>query len=159
LLYSRNFAFLEHVKTEFTSLYKDRRIEKANAYGLDKDFGPHLRSAMHFYNSNGERLRRDAKVEDLVKQIESMKTVMGRNIHLALERGENLESLVEKSDKMQKDSLVFKKRGNQLMKIMRWQNMKYTCCLWGLGIGLVWFFVSCLCGLNLARCIPDKESD
>jgi hypothetical protein len=159
LLYSRNFAFLEHVKTEFTSLYKERRIEKANAYGLDKDFGPHLRSAMHFYNSNGERLRREAKVEDLVKQIESMKTVMGRNIHLALERGENLDSLVEKSDKMQKDSLVFKKRGNQLMKIMRWQNVKYSCLLGGLVICLVWVFVSCLCGFNLSRCISNQGSD
>jgi hypothetical protein len=159
LLLSRNFAFLELVNTEFTSLYKERRIEKANAYGLDKDFGPHLRSAMHYYNSNGERLRREAKVEDLVKQIESMKTVMGRNIHLALERGENLDNLVEKSDKMQKDSLVFKKRGNQLKKTIRWQNMKYACCLGGLVICLVWFFVSCLCGLNLSRCIQDKGSN
>lgn len=153
-----NFAFLEHVKTEFTSLYKEKRIEKANAYGLDKDFGPHLRSAMHYYNSNSERLRREAKVENLVKQIESMKAVMGRNINLALERGENLQELVEKSDQTRRDSLVFKKRGDHLKKIMMWQNMKYSFVLGGLAFGLVWLFVSCMCGLNLSRCIPNQGS-
>jgi hypothetical protein len=144
------------VKTEFTSLYKERRIENANAYGLDKDFGPHLRSAMHYYNSNSERLRREAKVENLAKQIESMKAVMGRNINLALERGENLNKLVEKSDQTRRDSLVFKKRGEHLKKTMMWQNMKYSFFLGGLAFGLVWLFVSCMCGLNLSRCIPNQ---
>lgn len=146
------------MKTEFTSLYKERHIEKANAYGLDKDFGPHLRSAMHYYNSNSERLRREAKVENLVKQIESMKAVMGRNINLALEREGNLHKLVEKSDQTRRDSLVFKKRGEHLTKIMLWQNMKYSFFLGGLAFGLVWLFVSCMCGLNLSRCIPNQGS-
>lgn len=146
------------MKTEFTSLYKERRIEKANAYGLDKDFGPHLRSAMHYYNSNSERLRREAKVENLVKQIESMKAVMGRNINLALEREGNLHKLVEKSDQTRRDSLVFKKRGEHLKKITMWQNMKYSLFLGGLAFGLVWLFVSCMCGLNLSRCIPNQGS-
>lgn len=146
------------MKTEFTSLYKERRIEKANAYGLDKDFGPHLRSAMHYYNSNIERLRREAKVENLVKQIESLKTVMGRNINLALERGENLQMLAEKSDQMRRDTQVFKKRGNHLKKTMMWQNTKYSFFLGGLAVGLVWLLMSCICGLNFSRCIPKQGS-
>jgi hypothetical protein len=146
------------VKTEFTSLYKEQRIEKANAYGLDKDFSPHLRSAMHYYNSNSERLRREAKVENLVKQIESMKTVMGRNINLALERGENLQMLADKSDQMRRDTQVFKKRGSHLKKTMMWQNTKYSFFLGGLVVGLVWLFVSCICGLNFSRCIPKQGS-
>lgn len=153
------FQFLEHVRDEFRSLYKERRIEKANAYGLDKDFGPHLRSAMHYYNTNREKLQRDSTVEDLRLQVESLKVIMGRNITLLLERGENLEALVDKSNQMMGDTQVFKKRSRQLKTRMRWQYHKNSCLLAFLVIGVVWIGLSCVCGFNFSRCIPHNDDE
>lgn len=153
------FLFLQHVRDEFRSLYKERRIEKANAYGLDKDFGPHLRSAMHYYNTNHEKFQREAKVEDLRLQMESLKVIMGRNITLLLERGENLEMLVDKSNQMMGDTAVFKKRSRQLRSLMQWQYYKTSCLLTFLVIGVVWLGLSCVCGFNFSRCIPVDDED
>lgn len=157
LIYSC-FKFLQHVRDEFRSLYKERRIEKANAYGLDKDFGPHLRSAMHYYNTNREKLAREAKVEGLLEQMESMKLVMGRNINLLLERGEQLDMLVDKSNEMMDGTSVFKKRSGQLKSQMRWRYFKNSCLCTALAVVALWFFLSCACGFNFSRCIPDKHS-
>jgi vesicle-associated membrane protein 7 len=152
------FLFLHHAKDEFRSLYKERKIEKANAYGLNKDFGPHLRSAMHYYNTNREKLARDAQVADLQDQIESMKMVMGRNINLLLQKGEQLDMLVDKSNQMMDDTSVFKKRSGQLKSQMRWRYYKSSCLCSVLAFVAIWFFLSCACGFNFSRCIPDNSS-
>jgi vesicle-associated membrane protein 7 len=152
------FLFLHHAKDEFRSLYKERKIEKANAYGLNKDFGPHLRSAMHYYNTNREKLARDAQVADLQDQIESMKMVMGRNINLLLQKGEQLDMLVDKSNQMMDDTSVFKKRSGQLKSQMRWRYYKNSCLCSVLAFVAIWFFLSCACGFNFSRCIPDNSS-
>jgi len=149
---------LQHVKDEFRSLYKERRIEKANAYGLNKDFSPHLRSAMHYYNTNSTKFAREAKVGGLLEQVESMKLVMGRNINLLLERGEQLDMLVDKSNQMMDDTAVFKKRSGQLKSQMRWQYYKNSCLCMFLVAGIIWLGLSCACGFNFSRCIPDKSS-
>jgi vesicle-associated membrane protein 7 len=152
------FLFLHHAKDEFRSLYKERKIEKANAYGLNKDFGPHLRSAMHYYNTNREKLARDAQVADLQDQIESMKMVMGRNINLLLQKGEQLDMLVDKSNQMMDNTSVFKKRSGQLKSQMRWRYYKNSCLCSVLAFVAIWFFLSCACGFNFSRCIPDNSS-
>lgn len=153
----RCFKFLNHVKDEFRSLYRERRIEKANAYGLDKDFGPHLRSAMHYYNTNSTKFARETKVEALKAQVESMKDVMGRNIQLQLDRGEQIDSLVEKSSQMMDDTKVFKKRSGQLKSQMRWRYYKNSVVCMFLVVGLIWLIASGICSFNFSRCIPDKN--
>jgi len=149
---------LQHIRDEFRSLYKEKRIEKVNAYGLDKDFGPHIRSAMHYYNTNREKFAREAKVEELRQQVESMKLVMGRNINLLLDRGEQLDMLVDKSNQMMDDTAVFKKRSGQLKSQMRWRYYKNSCLCMFLVAGIIWLGLSCMCGFNFSRCIPDKSS-
>ena len=113
---------------------------------------------MHYYNANREKFQREAKVEDLREQVENMKTIMGRNINLVLERGENLEMLMDKSNQMVEDTAVFKKRSGQLKSRMRWQYYKYSCLLTFLVIGVVWLGLSCVCGFTFSRCIPDGSS-
>lgn len=152
------FKFLNHVKDEFRSLYKERRIKRAHAYGLDKDFGPHLRSAMHYYNSNLLNLAREAKVEGLREQVESMKLVMGRNINLLLQRGEQLDALEEKSKVLMEDTEVFKKRSSQLKSHMWWQYYKTSCLLMFLVVGVIWLIFSSICGFNFSRCMPSNSS-
>lgn len=113
---------------------------------------------MHYYNTNREKLARDEKVQDLQEQVESMKLVMGRNINLLLERGEQLDMLVDKSNQMMDDTSVFKKRSGQLKSQMRWRYYKNSILCTALAIVAVWFILSCACGFNFSRCIPDNSS-
>ena len=117
-----NFVFLEHVQKEFTKLFKPDRISKANAYSLDKIFKPNMRSAMHYYNINHQSLAREESVQKVMAKVQDLKEVMNRNINLLLERGENLDALLDKSDLLQEDAKVFKKKSRVML---RQQQRKY----------------------------------
>lgn len=114
-----NFAFLDHVQLEFTKLFKPNRIKNANAYALDKIFKPNMRSAMHYYNTNHKDLARQESVQKVMAQVQDLKQVMNRNINLLLERGENLEALLDKSNWLQEDAKVFKKKSRVMLQQQR----------------------------------------
>jgi hypothetical protein len=147
-----NLAFLDHVMKEFTRLYRARRIERANAYAMEKDFKPHFRSAMHYYNSNHEMLRRDAKIQQLTSKIERMKDVMGENIQLMLRRGETLESMSAKAESMKRDSVVFKKQSNQLKNTLKWKHRKYQVLIALFVGGIFYVCLTAACGFTFQHC-------
>lgn len=120
----RNFAFLQSVARDFTAKYSARRIRNCNAYALDKDFRPTLRSALNYYNNNAASLSRDHKVNALMAQVEDMKTLLGRNINLLIERDTKIDRLMEKSEQTKRDSLIFKRKSIRMKREARNKNAK-----------------------------------
>eukprot|EP00934_Nitzschia_sp_Nitz4_P006628 Nitzschia sp. Nitz4//scaffold3_size479765//123077//123949//NITZ4_000053-RA/size479765-processed-gene-0.65-mRNA-1//1//CDS//3329550617//6618//frame0 len=127
------FAFLQAVNRDFVSTYTARRIRNCNAYAMDKDFKPTLRSTLDYYNLNRAKLSRDQKINALMAQIEDMKAVLGRNITLLLERETKIDRLVEKSERTRRDSLIFKKKSIRVKRELRQKSYK----LWFLIAGLI----------------------
>lgn len=111
-----NFAFLEHVEKEFRRLHKPNRIKDANAYSLDATFKPNVRDAMHHYNTNHKSLAREESVQNVMAKVQDLKEVMNRNINLLLERGNQLDELLDKSDLLQQDAKVFKKKSRVMLR-------------------------------------------
>ena len=112
----RNFAFLQALSHDFGGRYTKRRIKYANSYAFDKEFKPVLRATMHHYNINRAELGRDGRVNHLLARVEDLKSVLGQNLTLLLEREHHLDSLVAKSEQARRDSMVFKRKSVKVKK-------------------------------------------
>jgi hypothetical protein len=136
-----NFAFLQAVASDFTSNYSARRIRNCNAYALDKDFRPTLRTALNYYNTNAKALSRDAKINALMGQVEDMKTVLGRNMQLLIDRETRIDRLMQKSQQTKRDSLVFKQKSIRMKREQRNKSWKMTLVMGGTFLCLVLVFM------------------
>jgi vesicle-associated membrane protein 7 len=147
-----NFAFLQALAHDFGGRYNKRRIRNSNAYGMDKDFKPMIRSTMHHYNIHRADLMRDAQVNHLLAKVEDLRNVLGRNMELLLEREQQLDSLMDKATQARRDSMVFKKKG---VKMKRTMEMK-SCKMWFLiCMSLTVFFyviITSTCGFRFQYC-------
>lgn len=147
-----NFAFLNQIQEEFTRQYASHRIKKANAYSMDKSFSRQLGSIMHRYNTNQSTMARGDKINSLHAEVDDLKTVMGRNINVMLTRGENLDELVEKSEMLRGETVVFKKRSTELKRILWTRNYKYMSILALFVLALIYFMAAAVCGPFFQRC-------
>ncbi|KAL3934538.1 MAG: hypothetical protein SGBAC_009765 [Bacillariaceae sp.] len=126
------FACMQAICRDFTSRYKQRKYQTCNAYSLNTQFTPNLRSAMHYYNINCDKLSRDQHVNELMVQVEDMKAILGRNVQLLLDRGEKVDRLLATSDSALRDSNVFRQRSERVKKLKKLQKIKTYMILGGL---------------------------
>lgn len=84
----------------------------------------------------------NSKIDDITIQIDQTKDVMKDNIEKTLQRGEDLDRLIDKTDEMNKNASVFQKKATVLRKHMCWQNYKYM-----LLIGFIVLIVLIVLGL------------
>jgi len=150
---SSNFAFLQQVQADFCRQYGNIRIKLANAYGMNSNFQPTLRSLMHHYNINHKELARDDKVRQLMGQVSDMKDVMGRNIEVMLHTQESsLQTLKDTSDQLMTDAQVFRQRGSVMLRKQRIR----LCMMYGgtvvVAILLLTWVTLAFCGFGLQYC-------
>jgi len=126
------FACMQAICRDFTGRYSKKKLQSCNAYKLNTEFTPNLRSAMHYYNINREKLSRDRHVNELMTQVEDMKALLGRNIQLLLDRGEKVDRLMATTDRALRDSAVFRKRSDRVKKLKKLKMIKSYIILAGL---------------------------
>jgi hypothetical protein len=107
---------------------------------------------MHYHNIHHNEIRQDEKVALLMAQVQDIRKVMGRNLHMILERGEKFEGLLTKSEVLTKDAQIFKKRTNTAKCMM--QRKYYSWYAMGIGIVALFIYVVVVfsCGLRLEYC-------
>lgn len=99
------FAFLEDIK----GLWRERigEAEKsALAFSLNDMFAPILRQRMEYYAGNPQATDNISKVQ---AQIDNVRDVMMENIDKLLERGEKVELLVDKTEKLNAQAFKFER--------------------------------------------------
>merc|ERR1711915_1136090 len=69
------------------------------------------------------------KAQKVLGQVDVVKGQMQDNIAGMLENTERAESLAEKSDQLNEQASVFKKKAVDLKRQMRWKNLKMTIIL------------------------------
>lgn len=126
------FAFLADVKSRFETTYGDH-MQTANAFAMNEDFSPVLQRQMTFYNDNPN----SDPLSKVQNQIKDVKNVAMKNIEKVLERGEKIDLLVDKTDRMRTTAVKFHKTSRRLKNTMWWQNVK----MWLIIIGVVGFVV------------------
>ena len=71
------------------------------------------------------------KTSKVLGQVDAVKSKMQDNIAGMLKNTEKAETLAEKSDQLNEQASVFKKRSTDLKKQMQWKNLKMTLILGG----------------------------
>ncbi len=99
------FAFLEDIKTLWREKYGSVE-QSALAFSLNDLFSPVLRQRMEYFSSNPQAADNIARVQ---AQIDTVKDVMVENIDRVLERGEKIELLVDKTEKLNQTAFKFEK--------------------------------------------------
>ncbi|KFM77013.1 Vesicle-associated membrane protein 7, partial [Stegodyphus mimosarum] len=97
------FAFLKEIKTRFTSGSLAIRALTATEHEFDRDFSYILKDQMIKYST-------DAPVDGVgrvKKQVEEVMSVMSDNIEKVVDRGERLESLLDKTNELELSSTQF----------------------------------------------------
>lgn len=119
------FLFLMDLESIFRSKYLGQAVGGSvealrGVPGLDKDLQDLLDRA-----DRGEN-----DVSGLARQeIEQVKTIMIENVERVLERGERINLLVSKTDRMNNNAVEFRKRSNAVKQAMWWANIKYVLLL------------------------------
>ena len=89
---------------------------------------------MNYYNNAGSNVDGLSAVKN---QIEDVKSVMVENIEKVLERGEKIELLVDKTDRLNQQAFQFVSNSKKLRTAMWWKNVRWAAFLTVAGAFLV----------------------
>ncbi|XP_068659003.1 vesicle-associated membrane protein 724 [Aristolochia californica] len=116
-----SIAFLECLKNDFKKRYGGGKADTAMAKSLSKEFGPAMKEHMQYIIDHAEEIEKLLKVK---AQVSEVKSIMLENIDKAMDRGEKLDTLTEKTEDLRSHAQEFKKQGTHIRRKMWFQNMK-----------------------------------
>ena len=155
--------FLEQIQTDFSKKYSKKKVEKANAYSMEKAYSSTLRDTMHHYNVNRTTMARSVKVNELHIKIDDLKKVMAKNIQVVLENTASVEEILKVTAELEQESVIFKKRAVKTKRHMMVQHCSSWLRHWGLIAGivlaLVYFFAASICGPTFSRCSVQNDDE
>ena len=145
------FAFLLELKKKFLGQFKPETTEFMSlpAYGAAA-FNATLKAMLQQYNTAPPN---DA-LANARKEIDSVKDIMTENIERVLERGERIDLLVDKTDRLGGSARDFRVRSRGLRRQMWWKNVRLMVLLVVVVVFLIYLFVGFGCGLPAwGKCI------
>lgn len=147
------FAFLEDVMKAWREKYF--AVEQtALAFSLDDVFKPVLQQRIEFYNNNPSA----DNISRVQAQIDTVKDVMVENIDRVLERGEKIELLVDKTDRLNQQAFKFERSSRTLKREMLWKKYRNYCILIAIVLLVILFIVAMVCGLTFTdKCSAPKK--
>ncbi|PNY17094.1 vesicle-associated membrane protein 724-like protein [Trifolium pratense] len=115
-----SIAFLERVKADFKKRYGGGKADTAIAKSLNKEFGPIMKEHMKYIIDHAEEIEKLLKVK---AQVSEVKSIMLENIDKAIDRGENLTVLSDKTETLRAQAQDFRKQGTQVRRKM-WEEVE-----------------------------------
>ena len=82
-------------------------------------------------------MSKDKKLIEAQQSVEELKSTMQTNITLAIERGEHLDDLLDKSNQLSEHSIMFKNQAGNL----KWQMCKRNLCYGAIITGFILFLI------------------
>mmetsp|Transcript_7479 Transcript_7479/g.13466 ORF Transcript_7479/g.13466 Transcript_7479/m.13466 type:complete len:223 (-) Transcript_7479:185-853(-) len=143
------YLFLEDMKDQFVGRYGREDPQRAIAFSYNEQFSKIIKDRMEFYNSG-------APVDNIgaVKsQIEDVKGVMVQNIEKVLERGEKIELLVDKTDRLNQQAFKFEASSRNLRKSLYWKRLRCYAITGTITALIIFFATASFCGgLSFRKC-------
>jgi len=146
------FAMLEEVMKRFKNQF-GTQSQTAIAFSMNDEFSPVLRECLEYFNDNPQI----DTIGAVQGQIDDVKNVMVENIEKVLQRGEKIELLVDKTDRLNQQAYKFERQSKKLKNTMWWKKVKMYLGLAFL-IALVIFIISAMAcgGLDFHSCGGSK---
>lgn len=121
------------------------------SYGC-ASFNSSLKKLM--YEQGATEAGRGDALRTAQQEIDGVREIMTENIERVLERGERIDLLVDKTDRLGHNARDFRVRSRGLRRRMWWKNVKLMVLLVLVVIFLVYLFVGFGCGLpGWSRCL------
>ncbi|TYZ58952.1 hypothetical protein PybrP1_001812 [[Pythium] brassicae (nom. inval.)] len=140
------FALLAELKTAFVAQY-GAQGKTAIAFGM-MPFAPTLEGVMKKYDN----FKIETPLTQVRQKMERVKMIMIENVNQLMERGEKIDLLVMRTDKLQQDALKFEKTAKKVKQVFWWKNFK----LWVLLIIALFFLAFVVsfvvCGIDFSSC-------
>ncbi|KAJ9138894.1 Synaptobrevin [Pleurostoma richardsiae] len=117
------FGFLFEIRKRFLAAFPADSTDFADMpnYGA-AGFNGELRGLMVEYGTTGHG--RDDAIGNVQREIDDVRGIMTRNIEGLLERGERIDLLVDKTDRLGGSAREFRVRSRGLKRKMWWKNVK-----------------------------------
>lgn len=149
------FGFLIEAKSAFLKEYPPGKTDfaKLSSYGCGA-FNSTLKDLLsHHGTAEGQK---DA-LRTVRSDLDDARNIMSENIERVLERGERIDLLVDKTDRLGGSARDFRVRSTGLSRRMWWKNVKLMFLLGAVIILLMYLFVGFGCGLPAwGRCIGPR---
>jgi len=127
------FAYLERIQNE--------------TRGKNTGFDAILRKEAEFFSNS-----QPDKVQKVMGQIAEVKEIMTENIEAVLKRGEKLEDLMVKTERMNDSAYKFRNQSRSLKRAMWWQNVKLWIIIIAVILAVIFFIVWGVCGATFSKC-------
>lgn len=140
------FGYLVEIKKRFLSTYDPERTDFGSlpAYGAAA-FNGQLKQLMVEYGTT--KAGQDDAFKNVQSEIDNVRGIMTENIERVLERGERIDLLVDKTDRLGGSARDFRVRSRGLRRKMWWKNVRLMVLLVVVIIFLVYLLVGFGCGL------------
>jgi vesicle-associated membrane protein 7 len=150
------FGYLVEIKNRFLARYRPETTQfgELPAYGCAA-FNAELKALMVEYGTT-QKGQEDA-IGKAQSEIENVRGIMTENIERVLERGERIDLLVDKTDRLGTGAHDFRMRSRGLRRRMWWKNVKLMVLLVVVIIFLVYLFVGFGCGLPSKWALFDRR--
>jgi len=144
------YAFLQELKQSFVSTHRMEDAQRAIAFSFNEEFSPTIGQLMEKYNHPNVVVD---NIDALKVQIDDVKEGMIQNIENLLERGEKIELLVDKTERLNQQSFKFESSSRSLRRHMYWRSVRRKIIGGAIGAAIVLWIVSSACGgMDFHRC-------
>jgi vesicle-associated membrane protein 7 len=150
------FGFLADMKNKFISKFGLEAAQTAIAFAMNEDFKNIIAERMEFYNSDQADKGLD-NIGVVKSQIDEVKDVMVQNIERVLERGEKIELLVDKTDRLNQQAFRFESSSRALRRAMWWKKMRCYAIIGVISLLVIYAASVSLCGFNFQHCKAKKN--
>jgi len=119
------YAFLFDLASRFRGTYAER-IQTAGAMAMNDSFSRVIKERMDFFSND----KQADKINKVKADLDETKNVMFQNIDKVLQRGEQIETLVDKTDELNLHATSFKKKihSTQTKNVVeKYQIVLYSC--------------------------------
>jgi vesicle-associated membrane protein 7 len=150
------FGFLFEIKKRFLSQFPPDSTDFASLpnYGAGS-FNSELKGLMVNYGTT--KAGKEDAISNVQGEIDNVRGIMSQNIESLLERGERIDLLVDKTDRLGGNTHDFRVRSRGLRRQMWWKNVKLMVLLIVVVIFLIYLFVGFGCGLpGWSKCVGSK---
>lgn len=134
------FAFLADLRRRFEAAFPapNTQFDDLPNYGCGS-FNADLRELLTHYGTDANKAGTDDAIISVRREIDDVRGIMSRNIEGLLERGERIDLLVDKTDRLGGNAREFRVRSRGLRRKMWWKNVKLMSLL---GLVLVLILVT-----------------
>lgn len=147
------FGFLVEIKNRFLAQFPPESTDFASLpnYGAGS-FNTELKKLMIEYGTT-QSGKQDA-ITNVQNEIDNVRGIMTENIERVLERGERIDLLVDKTDRLGGSAHEFRVRSKGLRRRLWWKNVKLMALLIVVVIFLIYLLVGFGCGLpGWSKCV------